>query len=368
MTSSDCITVNIRPGSDLVVHLSKSAYEQLLKTMDNMAFGGDVDADVIANHSAESFRSAASNDTKLKSTSSAPSLTAMTSSHEITHAELPPDDPTSVTHDAKSRDTLPVTSSSSTGSMTSQRKYTPLEASFRIPNLVFQLNGDLSDGDQVMKMTSLTLHYHWWRHLVQGIVRAVLRDLNGFFRKDTRSTSEIGLSLGSLEVEDLLQPSDGFHRNLVVTSRRCQSRNPDDHIPLSKSCPQFTRLIDRVNVTSSASLPSSLNGSSSVAKTTNAGASGRFRPFDQLTMIAGKWVDACDDVISVTSSDGSRRKRDEDEELVSIGAFLVDGGCDAFSRCYDNLHRRIKIDFNSLDCLVGKISEAEPRDDDDVIL
>jgi len=35
--------VNVQAGSTLTVTLSKPAYEQLLKTLDNISFGGDID-------------------------------------------------------------------------------------------------------------------------------------------------------------------------------------------------------------------------------------------------------------------------------------------------------------------------------------
>ena len=41
------------------------------------------------------------------------------------------------------------------------------------------------------------------------------------------------------------------------------------------------------------------------------------------------------------------------EDLVSIRVFMVDASSPAYKECYGKTNRRVKVDFNSLDLLVG---------------
>ena len=41
--SDSRMVIDIKPTSDLQLTLSKAVYEQVLKTTDNMAYGGDID-------------------------------------------------------------------------------------------------------------------------------------------------------------------------------------------------------------------------------------------------------------------------------------------------------------------------------------
>ncbi|XP_076807510.1 intermembrane lipid transfer protein VPS13D-like [Clavelina lepadiformis] len=370
--------VAVHAASPLTVTLSKSAYEQVLKTMDNISFGGDIDR--IEGYESSTSISLNIEGRKPTHSMSAPALVgtprsqnssdsktsrSSTSSHQSTprpgmeHAifEIPGLESMVPSHAwSQSTQNLP------------QRKYTPISAKFTVPCLIFQLSGDLSEGEQ-------------------GIVKVTLQRFNGAYEKENRFGTSLDLSLGSLDIEDLLQEETSPIRHIVVSASPEEDADKKRKPPsktdfLSTSCPSFLTSPHLTEESMSISLPTVQKTLSnpSASLSTNRRTVGVFRPYESFNLSAGAFGSISKTRrrkyhrISASSSkeesdifplkdpptppssptnEEAVQKEDADNTLVRICAFLVDGKSDAYRNVYDRVNRRVDIDFNSLDCKVN---------------
>uniref|UniRef100_H2ZA75 UBA domain-containing protein n=1 Tax=Ciona savignyi TaxID=51511 RepID=H2ZA75_CIOSA len=285
--------MEIHTESTTTFSLSKGTYEQILKTLDNISFGGDID-EIPTTH------------TQPKHSVSAPDVAFV--------SKLPPERRATQPNWKFEEGLLFEPSSSEDISenlvnIVQTRKYTPLKVNFRVPCLLFQLDGDLGDGQQ-------------------GIVKVTIHDFEAAYDKENRFGTSFDLSLGSLDIQDLLQPEGSLNSR--------SSRLPPPPNYLSTSCPDVPThpLISDTKL--STSLPAMEDP--------------LHFPLHSMT---GRHRLICTDKEDKMVDHSNVANTTHNNTLVHITAFLVDGKSVAYQKVYNRTNRNIDIDFNSLDCKVN---------------
>ncbi|XP_077970761.1 intermembrane lipid transfer protein VPS13D-like isoform X2 [Styela clava] len=356
-----CVTA--RMTLPLALSLSKPVYEQVLKTLDHISFGGNIDVDgidelegsMMTNNDSINI-SMNSGDISEHGRSLLDSVTSQQStpshSREFKLFSAPGLEITPGVSKT-STETTPITT----------RKYTPLYADINIPEIAIQLNEDLSEGEQ-------------------GVVKVTLEGFSAKFEKENRSSTYLDLTLGSLEIEDLLREENSPHRYIVSSSSHStqpySSRSREEY--LSTSCPPFMSSSPAGPGFMSSSLPTDniqrQSNATKLRENAQTNRPGMFRPFDSFNLASGPFgtSQATHDHQShrsrtVSNESGGLKNEEEpwtppssptmkqstiqDETLVRIRAFLVDGKSLAYDDIYARTNRRIDIDFNSLDCKIN---------------
>nr|XP_018668116.1 vacuolar protein sorting-associated protein 13D [Ciona intestinalis] len=283
--------VAIHTSSATTVSLCKSAYEQILKTLDNIAYGEDID-DIADPHTIHLSHSAPDVSTKYKNT--------FDRRQTLSSASLHPNQPS--LNEEFTLFEFPRCEKQQEPLVTPQiRKYTPLHADFTVPCLMFQLDGDLGDGQQ-------------------GIVKVTIQEFKASYEKENRFATSVDFSLGSLDIEDLLQAESSRNRYIVVSSRQTKQKDNSSTDYISTSCPSVFPHFTSNTFKLSQSLPT------------------LEQPYQEPLI-----QDEDTPYIEQTCND----------KLVRINAFLIDGKSEAYNVVYGRTNRFIDIDFNSLDCKVN---------------
>lgn len=125
---------------------------------------------------------------------------------------------------------------------------------------------------------------------LQGIVKVTLERFAAAFKKENRFATQIDLSLGSLDIEDLLQPEESVERHIVVSSEKKSARDADTPktVYLSASCPAFMNSNVKPGCYMSASLPSFQPEKLTTKQISAEQSTGCFRPYDSIH-VTGKW-------------------------------------------------------------------------------
>nr|CAB3267624.1 vacuolar protein sorting-associated protein 13D [Phallusia mammillata] len=356
--------VDVRTSSALTVTLSKCAYEQVLKTMDNVAYGGDIDQiDEVCSVASDRDGTPPK---MPKHSNSAPILAEVPGKKgkqaerratlSTTSQSTPQSNRSMVLFEAPGLEIEPTQPLPTSQSVTSQqtRKYTPISASLSVPSLIFQLSGDLSEGEQ-------------------GIVKVTLQRFTGSYEKENRFGTALDLSLGSLDIEDLLQSETSPDRHIVVSytpgcdERRRESAQLKTEY-LSTSCPAFTDVTISTGASVSTSFPTSQKHQFAKSQPATA-RGGLFRPYETFGLSSGAFGSTTERKQHKTSrtsiSDNREREEnpptppsspqlvEEGNTLVHIRVFLVDGKSAAYKKVYNRVNRRVDVDFNALDCKIN---------------
>ena len=226
------LQVNGKVISPLKVALSKSVYEQILQTLDNIA--PDDNASVSASSQQDGSASVLSD---INEEGESLSL-----SHSVSALKM---DGSSVTSSA-SKDRLASTSTTSENlSMQAGQKDPPItiQADFEMHTFNIQMTGDLGEGEQ-------------------GLVNLSLQDFKVYYTKADPWAKTLEVSLQSLIMEDLLQEKNSAHRHLMVSYAPAMTKKPfspefESRPYLSTSCP--TSMIEIPEPRMPPSLPSSFH-------------------------------------------------------------------------------------------------------------
>ncbi|XP_076824042.1 intermembrane lipid transfer protein VPS13D-like isoform X2 [Clavelina lepadiformis] len=354
-----CVTVFA--ASPLSVALSKPVYEQVLKTLRHISHNGDIDCNeryenaISINssndgrkpthfESATSFVEVPRNQHQFGSRTQDSNLVETRQSRNKSGPKIPRSSTSS--HQSTSLTGMEQVSSQITGlentvhdysqnaQNSSMKTFTPISADFSVPCLIFQLNGDINDEKQ-------------------GILKVTMEKFNGAYETENRFGTSLNFSIGNLDVEDLKQEETSPIRHIVV------SCFPEDNS--NDECPSQTDFLSTV-CSSGLALPLVPQKSQSTSHFTAKNHSSQavtslaanrttidvFRPFESLYLSP-----------DLQTQSGSAINHDavceEDVEktLVRIRAFLVDDKSAAYRDVYDNVNRRVTIDFNFLDCKVN---------------
>ena len=230
------ILINGKVTTPLKLALSKSVYEQILQTLDNIA---PADDQMTSTPTVPQDRGAA-NLTDISEESD------LILSHSVSALKL---DAVSVAS-TESKDRLTFATplefregTSTSASLSHKEKPIPIQADFEMQTFNIQMTGDLGDGEQ-------------------GLVELQLQNFKLCYSKDDPWSKSLEVSLQSLLMEDLLQGKASAHRHLMVSyapSQLKSSFSPDVEscMFLSSSCP--TSMIEIPDPQMPPSLPSSFH-------------------------------------------------------------------------------------------------------------
>ncbi|XP_076466689.1 LOW QUALITY PROTEIN: intermembrane lipid transfer protein VPS13D-like [Babylonia areolata] len=211
---------------------------------------------------------------------------------------------------------------------------------FQVPLFEVELRGDFGEGEQ-------------------GLVDLKLYDFALDFEKNDRATTHLKVRLKSLQMDDLLEPPDSAHRQIIVSrnSRKEQSRTKRGGFGrgsgcfMSTSCPDCTIVVPEPQMPPS--LPSSFNepqsskalnkirdmmttGTSAFKQplSSSGGIPGTPPPTPQLLEMVGQQEHHVDD-------------------LVHIDVVLVDRKQPEFVSQYNRTNRFIDVEFSCLDTTIN---------------
>lgn len=205
------IEIKGRVVNQLKVTLSKSVFEQILQTLDNIAPPDD-DEFIIITKGEE------------------PALNLKRNIHNV---NMQPSLSSLKLDDVTTKDNKDITLSELSA------KYLALFAEFELPSLNVKMTGDVGDGEQ-------------------GLVNIHLQDFRVAMEKTEPYVKDIEVFLQSLVVEDLLGSPDSTHRQLMVSYATVGSQS-DLGVSkyLSSSCPSSVLELPPLNMPPS--LPTNLN-------------------------------------------------------------------------------------------------------------
>ncbi|CAH1239855.1 VPS13D [Branchiostoma lanceolatum] len=289
-----CLKVSGKLVSPLKLVLSKSVYEQVMETVDNLTANG---------------------------TSGSPGETRP---EENTQAEVVEEEgegkpPTSVSA-LKLEEPFFKRDRMASAAENSEDEDPPMvvHGSFDMPELTVQLSGDLSEGEQ-------------------GLVDLSFQNLKATYVKDNPHTTSIKISLRGLLMEDLLQPTDSKHRQLMVSypkrRTKTQSVSRGQPVYISTSLPTHPHLLEHVHMPSSlpATLDSNLREYVEVPSypATPPPSPQRMRSQEDVT------------------------EEETEESLVYINILLVDKNSPEFATKYNRVNRFVDVDFSCLDTTIN---------------
>lgn len=287
----------------LQVVLAKHVYEQVLQTLDNLVYSGDVN--------------------KLPQTSPSTFSPATPDKHIFKAAEV------SNEHKESNLFGTPHLRSLSSKSMSTQesKPFTQIQANFCISELQIQLSGDLTLGSQ-------------------GLVSLTFQDFDIEFNKEHPQTLAIQIALRSLLMEDLLEKNpDSKYKNLMVSRGALKASSLAHKEYLSQSCP----LVSHVEYPDMPrSLPSHVEEAPNVFQLYQ-------RPTSTSRKKPSEDTDSEYPLTPPPSPTSERRpcpKDSFDDSLVHINVFLVDRQHPEFSSKYKRINRSVNVDFNCLDVLI----------------
>ena len=121
--------------------------------------------------------------------------------------------------------------------------------------------------------------------ILQGLVKVTLEGFTGAYHKENRFGTQIDLSLGTLDIEDLLLPEDSKDRHIVLSYKTDKNRHslPLKTVYLSHSCPSLIRSSAHSHCNMSTSLPSFQHDQFVPRKAPRPHQrAGHFRPYDSI--------------------------------------------------------------------------------------
>ncbi|XP_078616141.1 intermembrane lipid transfer protein VPS13D-like isoform X3 [Branchiostoma floridae x Branchiostoma japonicum] len=193
-----------------------------------------------------------------------------------------------------------------------------VHGSFDMPELVVQLSGDLSDGEQ-------------------GLVDLSFQNLKATYVKDSPHTTSIKISLRGLLMEDLLQPADSKHRQLMVSypkrRTKTQSVSRGQPVYISTSLPTHPHLLEHVHMPSS--LPATLDSN--------------MREYVEVPSYPATPPPSP----QRTRSHENVSEEETEESLVYINILLVDKNSPEFATKYNRVNRFVDVDFSCLDTTIN---------------
>ncbi|XP_034247458.1 vacuolar protein sorting-associated protein 13D isoform X2 [Thrips palmi] len=216
-----------------------------------------------------------------------------------------------------------------------------IKVSFELPIFTLELKGDLGNGEQ-------------------GLVDLSCSDFKLQFERQRPYETVIEMSLRSLLMEDLLQPPDSKHRFLLVSSNGSEaSRSQYCDVPafVSKSCPNLSgNSIGTNNLLHEnylrphhyhhGSLPDHLENESAFVSS-KAKVSHRQ---SRKTAPSGVGEYPSTPPPSPLHHSSGRLR---DDTLVRINIVLIDRNAPKLTSLFNNIHRSISVDFNTLDVIVN---------------
>ncbi|XP_068096572.1 intermembrane lipid transfer protein VPS13D isoform X2 [Hyperolius riggenbachi] len=290
--------------NNVQVVLAKHVYEQVLQTLDNLVYSGDVNKP----HPSTNISSPSTPD---KSVFKA---TENSAEKNETHLFSSPNFRSLSNKSVSTQETKP---------------FTEIQANFRISELQIQLSGDLTLGSQ-------------------GLVSLKFQDFDIEFNKEHPQTLAIQIALRSLLMEDLLERNpDSKYKNLMVSRGAPKPSSLAHKEYLSQSCP----LVSHVEYPEMPrSLPSHIEEARNV-----------FQLYQRPTSTSRrKQNEDIDSEYPLTPPPSPTPEREKsscakesfDDSLVHISVFLVDKNHPEFCTTYKRINRSVNVDFNCLDVLI----------------
>ncbi|XP_074642818.1 intermembrane lipid transfer protein VPS13D-like [Tubulanus polymorphus] len=296
---------NGRIVNRLHLSLSKSIYEQILKTVDNLTYSEDLNETFTKQDSSNS-ESLQGEDELTENQRNSPSLSA---------------------------ENQTVASSKQPDSI--------IRANFDLPVFNIEMEGDFGEGNQ-------------------GLVNICLQEFNIIMKKVNAYSSEFIVSLKALDIEDLFQDPKSKHRHLMVSAADSKSSFDGAKLKpyLSTSCPDST--IPATDTQLPSSLPASLynvhehTGNTRDPNVYAVESQGlRMPPSSKGRTLK---TDNKSSPIYPSTPPPSRRDSvenlDHKDNLVHIKVVLIDNKKPEYVHKYNKTNRFIDINFNCLDtCL-----------------
>ncbi|XP_077998114.1 intermembrane lipid transfer protein VPS13D-like [Glandiceps talaboti] len=309
--SQNILKVTGKVVTPLKVVLAKQVFEQVLQTLDNLTFDGSIESSV-----------------DVRDDVSIAPATSVTSLSSVQSDDFDPDRK-SVRFEEDEK-----TTNAASESLPSPVQDTPMkiQAEFSLPVLDVTLHDDFGDGNQ-------------------GFVELAFKDFMVNMEKATPYTTSIQVALGSLIMEDLLQPQDSKHRFLMVSTVTSQSSPRESRSYLSTSCPIKVARPPVHMMTSS--LPTNLQ--SKYERRTKKITVLHPPPRSRSATYSDTFPDTCPATPppSVRASAEDLADESSHDALVHINVLLVDKKCPEFHSTYRGINRLVDVDFNSLDTTVN---------------
>ncbi|XP_025097802.1 vacuolar protein sorting-associated protein 13D-like isoform X4 [Pomacea canaliculata] len=338
---SSVLDISINISSPIKLGLSKEVYEQILQTMDNLTYDAEVLTDVnrVSKDVSEVSStvtvqgepiSLASNGTKGSRDGSSSgetlhqdgTLLEVTRQHEKKASSMASSIP-GLVH---------VEGEPSVSSFLAKR------IQFQVPLFEVELRGDFGEGEQ-------------------GLVNLQLYDFAVDFEKNDRATTHLKVRLKSLQMDDLLEPPESFHRQIMISRSPQLEQRHERHYEhktfMSTSCPDSTIIVPVPQMPRS--LPSSfhdLHAGSAHAKTTPGLSSGR-----QKETLRRPTSSRSDYPYTPPPTPHLQEMLHEPElhveDLVHIDVILVDKKQPEFISKYNKTNRFINVKFSCLDTSIN---------------
>lgn len=218
-----------------------------------------------------------------------------------------------------------------------------IKVSFELPIFTLELKGDLGRGEQ-------------------GLVDLSCSDFKLQFERQRPYETVIEMSLRSLLMEDLLQPPDSKHRFLLVSSNGSDAgRSQYCDVPafLSKSCPNLSFNSSgasnflhenyhlRHHQHHHGSLPDHLENESAFGSSKSKVKQHRARK--AAPTVIGDYPSTP----PPSPQHQSCGRLVRDDTLVRINIVLIDRNAPKLTSLFNNIHRSVNVDFNTLDIIVN---------------
>uniref|UniRef100_A0A2C9LEM5 UBA domain-containing protein n=1 Tax=Biomphalaria glabrata TaxID=6526 RepID=A0A2C9LEM5_BIOGL len=200
---SSLLEVKAQISNHIKLNLSKEVYEQILKTVDNLTYDAESSKTQSTKHSKSAYTTL--------------NLADVIEQDKMAY-KLSDDLP-----GAKSKSMPNVINSSDSGQNDS---FLAKHFDFKVPLFEVELRGDFGEGER-------------------GIVDLKLYDFAVQYEKNDKACTRINLHLKALQMDDLLEPPDSKHRQIIV-SRPSKSKDILEKLHsqpkalMSKSCPDST--------------------------------------------------------------------------------------------------------------------------------
>ncbi|XP_040182653.1 vacuolar protein sorting-associated protein 13D [Rana temporaria] len=291
--------------NNVQVVLAKHVYEQVLQTLDNLVYSGDVN---------KMPPSSASTSGPATPNKSAPKAAEVFIEQKETHLFKAPHLRSIASQSVSTQEVKP---------------FTQIQANFSISELQIQLSGDLTLGSQ-------------------GLVSLRFQDFDIEFNKENPHTLAIQIALRSLLMEDLLEKNpDSKYKNLMVSRGAPKTSSLAHKEYLSQSCPSVSH-VEYPDMPRS--LPSHMEEAPNVFQLYQrpTGTSRKKQRED----IDSEYPSTPPPSPTSERSKPSCLKDDFDDSLVHINVLLVDKKHPEFSSKYKRINRSVNVDFNCLDVLI----------------
>ncbi|GFN93642.1 vacuolar protein sorting-associated protein 13d, partial [Plakobranchus ocellatus] len=216
---SSVLDVHARISSPVKLSLSKEVYEQILQTVDHLTY--DAEESLLQQHTS-SQRQAPTSPLSSSPTSPTELHLNMPEFFKSVDAKTPPK-----SEGPENSNTAGNTIFSATSNQV-EANFLAKHVDFEVPLFEVELRGNFGEGEQ-------------------GLANLKLHDFAVLYEKNDRVTTHVSLRLKSLQMDDLLEPLDSKHRQIIVS--KPSPKGKDIHLQrmfsqpkamMSKSCPDST--------------------------------------------------------------------------------------------------------------------------------